>query len=113
MSDCIFCKIVNKEIPADFVFEDEELIVIKDIQPKAKFHFLIISKKHIASVNELEAGDTDLVGKMIYQGKLAAAENGFAESGYKLIVNCGKDGGQVVPHLHFHLLGGQSLAGLV
>ena len=112
-NDCIFCKIINKEIPSDFVDEDEDLVVFKDIQPKAKFHFLIVPKKHIESVNELGDEDTALVGKMIHRAKIIAKEQGFADRGYKLIFNCGEDGGQVVLHLHLHLLGGEKLGGLV
>ena len=103
----------NKEIPSDFVYEDDEMIVIKDIQPKAKFHFLIIPKKHIVSTNEIEEGDNTLVGNMIHRAKLVAGDRAFSETGYKLIFNCGKDGGQVVPHLHLHLLGGEPLSGMV
>lgn len=111
--NCIFCKIVKKEIPTEFVFEDDELVIFRDIQPKAKFHLLITPKKHILSVNEVEESDAKLIGKMVYQAKLAARELGFAESGYKLIFNCGEDGGQMVLHLHLHLLGGEKLAGTV
>jgi len=113
MPDCIFCKIIKKEIPSEVVFEDDDLVVFRDIEPKAKFHFLIVPKKHIESVNAIEEDETGLIGDMIYRAKLVAMENGFSESGYKLIFNCGRDGGQAVPHLHLHLLGGEPLGGLV
>lgn len=113
MEDCIFCRIIKGEISSEFVYEDSDMIVIKDIQPKAKFHFLVIPKKHISSNNDVRATDTGLVGKMVYQAKLMAKENGFAKSGYKLLFNCGKDGGQAVSHLHLHILGGERLNGIV
>ncbi len=112
MEDCIFCKIIKKEILSEIIFEDDEIIVFKDTRPKAKFHFLIVPKKHIESVNQIGEEDAGLAGKMIYRAKLAAKDNGFNESGYKLIFNCGKDGGQVVGHLHLHVLGGEPLGGL-
>ena len=109
MEACIFCKIIKGEIASEFVYEDRDMIVIKDIQPKAKFHFLIVPKKHISSNNAVEEVDVGLTGRMVYQAKLIAQEKGFAESGYKLIFNCGKDGGQIVSHLHLHILGGEPL----
>jgi len=112
-SDCIFCKIIKKEIPSELIYEDEDLMVFLDINPKAKFHFLIVPKKHIESINEVGKEDIMLVGKMINRAKLVAKDKGFAESGYKLVFNCGKDGGQIVPHLHLHLLGGEPLRNLV
>ena len=113
MGDCVFCKIIGREIPSEVFFEDDSMVVFKDAEPKAKFHFLVVPKKHIASVNEIEEGEASLVGKMIYRAKLVAAESGFANTGYKLIFNCGEDGGQAVGHLHLHLLGGEMLGGLV
>lgn len=113
MSDCIFCKIINKEIPSEIVFENEVAIAFKDINPKARVHVLVVPKKHIASVNVIAEADIELVGKLIYQAKLLASELDIAGSGYKLIFNCGQDGGQAVSHLHLHLLGGEPLAGIV
>jgi len=113
MEECIFCKIINKEIPSEIFFEDDDLIVFKDVKPKAKFHFLVIPKKHIKSVNEIGEDDISLAGKMICRAKLVAKENSFSESGYKLVFNCGEHGGQTVPHLHLHILGGEPLGGVL
>jgi histidine triad (HIT) family protein len=112
MADCIFCKIVRKEIPTELIHESEDFIVIKDINPQAPVHLLIISKEHIPSANELETRHQQLVGAMVLQAKELAILFGL-QAGYKLVINCGSDGGQVVPHLHIHMLGGQKLQGLV
>ena len=102
MDDCIFCKIIKKEIPGEFLHEDEYSIVIKDLYPKAKTHLLILPKKHIPSVIELEEGDEKIAGHMIKVAKDLAEKLGL--KGYKLQINVGKDGGQEVFHLHLHLL---------
>lgn len=109
MNDCVFCQIANKEIEADIVHEDGELVVFKDIHPKAPVHLLIVPKRHIASINDIGEESIDLMGKIVYQGKQMAKAQGIAESGYKLIFNCGPDGGQVIGHIHLHLLGGKKL----
>ncbi|MBU4331638.1 histidine triad nucleotide-binding protein [Patescibacteria group bacterium] len=113
MPDCIFCKIINKTIPADIVYEDDQMIAFRDINPKAKYHFLIIPKEHIPSVDEINEARIELVGSLIYRAKEMARKFGFAASGYKLVFNCGKDGGQIVDHIHLHLLGGEPLIGAV
>lgn len=107
--DCLFCKIVNKEISSEVVYEDEEILAFKDIHPAAPIHILVIPKKHISSVVELTKEDEKLVGK-IYTviNKIARQEN-FSEKGFRVIVNCGEDGGQEVGHLHFHILAGKKL----
>ena len=105
MSDCIFCKIINKEIPAEVVFEDEEVLAFKDIKPKAPTHLLIIPKKHIVSVNEIKEEDKEVVGKLFLVAKEVAEKVGVKEKGYKLAVHVGEGGGQEVFHLHVHLLG--------
>jgi len=102
MSDCIFCKINSKEIPCDLLYEDEKCSAFKDIQPKAKTHILIIPKKHIHSIAEMEEGDELIVGHLVRVAKEIAAKKGL--SGYKLNINVGKDGGQEIFHLHIHLL---------
>lgn len=103
--DCIFCKIVNKEIPADTVFEDEDVMVFRDIKPKSAVHLLIIPKKHIAGLNETEKEDKDLLGKMLLTAKEVAKKEKVADAGYRLSVNVGEGAGQEVFHLHIHLLG--------
>ncbi len=107
MEDCIFCKIINKEISSQMVYEDEEIIAFKDIQPIAPIHILVIPKKHIKSLVELEKEDEILIGKIYTVINKIAKEQGILEKGYRVMVNCGKDGGQTVPHVHFHLLGGK------
>lgn len=101
----IFCKIINKEIPSEFLHEDEKVIVIKDIAPSAPIHVLIISKEHIEGAQFLEDKHLSLIGHMVLVAKKMAEDLG-TKDGYKLIFNCGQKGGQVIPHLHLHLLGG-------
>ena len=108
-ADCLFCKIVNRELPADIVYEDDDMIAFNDISPQAPTHILIIPKKHFATVNDLTEVNIDLPGKLILRAKALASEKGIAESGYRVIVNCNPDGGQTVYHLHMHLLGGREL----
>lgn len=111
MSDCIFCRIVQGGIPAEVVFEDEALIAIRDIHPQAPTHLLFIPKVHIPSLNDLGDGHRDLMGRLMVAATKVAQDLGLGESGYRLVVNCGPDGGQTVFHLHLHLLGGASLSG--
>ncbi len=113
MKDCIFCKIVQGEIPAEVVRETADFIVIKDIEPKASVHLLLIPKVHIPSLNEVAETHILLLGKMLHAAKQLAQEFDVAKSGYKLINNCGKDAGQEVAHLHIHLLGGKKMQDLV
>lgn len=108
-NDCVFCNIVNKTIESQILFENERLIVIKDILPKAPVHLLVIPKKHIVSVGHLEMGDAPLVGEIVLVAKDMAEKFGVGETGYKLVFNVGRDGGMVVPHLHMHLLGGKNM----
>lgn len=103
--DCIFCKIVQKQLPSDIVFENERMIVITDINPKAPHHYLIIPKVHIETVNDLTEADKDLISDMVLVAKDVAKQKGI-EKGYKLVFNVGRPGGQVIFHLHLHLLGG-------
>ncbi len=107
MSDTIFSKIINKEIPADIVYEDDEILAFKDINPQAPTHILIIPKKEIPTINDVEEADAELVGKLVIRAKKIAKELGFAEEGYRLVFNCNKAGGQEVYHIHLHLLGGR------
>lgn len=109
MKTCIFCKIINKEAAADIIYQDDEIIAFKDITPVAPVHLLIISKKHIASVNNLEVDDKELVGQLFLVARKIAKEQGVSETGYRLVINIGKDAGQTVEHLHLHLIGGTKL----
>jgi histidine triad (HIT) family protein len=107
--DCIFCQIVAGEIPSDIVYQDEEVIVFPDINPKAPTHLLIIPKKHIPSLANLTEAESPLIGHMVNIANRLAKEKGMAERGYRLVVNCGEEAGQIVDHLHLHLLGGRRL----
>jgi len=104
MSDCIFCMIANKEIPSKIVYEDEQILCFHDLEPQAPVHVLIITKKHIGSLDEVLEEDQELVGHLMLKVKDIARELGL-EKGYRLVNNCGEDGLQTVKHLHFHLLG--------
>jgi len=110
--DCLFCKIVEGTIPSTKVYEDEYVYAFKDIQPQAPVHLLVIPKKHIASLNEAEPGDAELLGRVALAAQRAAKEAGLGDSGYRVLTNVGKDGGQVVFHIHFHVLGGEKLGAL-
>jgi histidine triad (HIT) family protein len=109
MTNCLFCKIVAGEIPSTKVFEDDQLIAFKDITPQAPLHVLVVPRKHIATLNDLEAADEALVGAMTRRAALIANEHGYGPSGYRTVFNCNKDGGQAVYHIHLHLLAGRSL----
>ena len=108
--DCVFCQIVASEIPADILYQDEEVIAFRDIHPVASTHLLIIPKRHIPSLTHLSEGDLPLMGHMVDIANQLAKKEGIAESGYRLVINCGREGGQLVPHLHMHLIGGRRLA---
>lgn len=103
-NDCIFCRIINKDIPADVLYEDEDYLVFKDINPSAPVHCLIIPKKHIASVNEIKEEDKEVTGGMYIVAQKVAEKLGVKRSGYKLTVNVEKGGGQEVFHIHMHFL---------
>jgi histidine triad (HIT) family protein len=109
MHDNIFLKIIRKEIPADIVYEDEEILAFRDIRPIAPVHILIIPKKPIESMANAEEEDALLIGKMFLTAKRIAEDLNISEKGYKLLIRVGKDGGQEVPHLHLHLIGGAKL----
>jgi len=104
--ECIFCKIVNGEIPTKFLYEDDILLVFKDINPHAPVHILIVPKKHIRSINDLTENDREIISHMIMVGKNIAKKESVQSSGYKLLFNVEKGGGQVIFHLHLHLIGG-------
>ena len=109
MSDCIFCRIIAGEAPAEIVYADELAIAFRDIHPVAPTHFLILPVKHIASVNDVQPEDEPLMGRLFTVARKLAAQEGIAESGYRLIVNTGAHAGQVVFHLHMHLMGGRRM----
>ena len=109
MADCIFCKIIAGEIPSSQVYHDDQVTAFRDIHPVAPTHILIVPNRHIASVNDLSKGDEQLVGRLFVTARQLAEQEGIQESGYRLIVNNGKDGGQEVPHLHLHLIGGHKM----
>ena len=107
--DCIFCKIARGEIPANKVYEDEEFVAFRDINPQAPTHILVIPKKHIESLSDVKEGDRELLGKLLWVAKKVAQELNL-KKGYRLVINTGPDGGQEVLHLHVHLLGGRAMA---
>lgn len=109
MADCIFCKIVSKEIPAEIIFETDNVLAFKDVSPLAPVHMVIIPKKHIASVNEFTIEDKDLIAELILTAQEIAKDLNISEKGYKLLFRTGSDGGQEVPHIHLHLIGGAKL----
>ena len=109
MSDCLFCKVRDGELPAEKVHDDGELFAIKDINPAAPTHLLIIPHRHIETIADLGDPDVKMVGKAYLLAADLARDGGFADSGYRVVANCNRDGGQTVFHIHFHLLGGRGL----
>ena len=107
MTDCLFCKMVSGEITPDSVYEDDDVLAFRDIDPQAPTHVLIVPKQHVATINELNPGNAELIGKMMLAAARVAQQEGFAEQGYRTLVNCNADGGQTVFHIHMHLLGGR------
>lgn len=112
MEKCLFCQIAKKNLPAKVVYEDEEVLAFDDINPKAPIHLLIIPKKHIESIRELKPEDSAVMAKMILTAQKLAKEKGIESKGYRLVINTGSDSGQVVDHLHLHLLGGKNLSAM-
>ena len=110
MSNCLFCKIVKGEIPSQKLYEDDELLAFSDINPRAPVHFLVIPKKHIPNIMEIEEEDTILLGRLMAKAQELAKEKGCAENGARFVINCKSHGGQTVDHLHCHILGGRHLA---
>ncbi|MCC2667354.1 MAG: HIT-like protein [Gammaproteobacteria bacterium] len=108
--NCLFCQIAKGEVSAEMIYQDDSVVAFNDIKPHAPQHILIIPKKHISTLNDLEAEDTQLVGHLIQTAKHLAKENNIAEDGYRLVINCNAGAGQTVFHLHLHLLGGRQLA---
>ncbi len=108
--ECIFCRIIAGEIPADIVFQDEEFIAFRDVQPQAPKHILILPKAHIVSIAQVNSEQYGFIGRLILLAKEIAESENISASGYRLAINCGADGGQAVTHLHLHLLGGRRLS---
>ncbi len=111
-TDCLFCKIANGDMDTSFFYEDELIVAFEDISPQAPVHILIIPKKHISTINELKPEDTELVGTLVLCARNIADKYGIKESGYRLLFNCNREGGQTVYHLHMHLIGGRQLGAL-
>ncbi|HJN16498.1 MAG TPA: histidine triad nucleotide-binding protein [Armatimonadota bacterium] len=109
MSDCLFCKIVAGEIPAEVVAEDDRVLAFKDINPGAPVHLLVIPKRHVANSSTVEEADEALVGHVVRVGCQVASEAGLSESGFRLVLNNGRDAGEAVNHLHLHVIGGRAL----
>jgi len=109
MNNCLFCKIIEGEIPSDKVYENEHIFAFRDIDPKAPTHVLIIPKEHIATTNDLVESHKTIIGEIMLTAKQLAEEEGVAESGYRTVFNCNNDGGQAVYHIHLHLLGGRQM----
>jgi histidine triad (HIT) family protein len=107
---CLFCKIVRREIAADVVFEDDDVLAFKDVRPAAPSHALVIPKKHLTSIHDAQAEDGALLGRMMLVAREVAEKLGLGSSGYRLVINTGPDAGQSVFHLHVHVLGGRPLA---
>lgn len=109
MKDCIFCKIINKEIPSEKVYEDENILAFEDINPKAPVHILLIPKLHFASLNEIPEEKKGLIGNLLIAAKKIAVKKKIDKKGYRIVLNTGKESGQEVSHIHFHLLGGRQM----
>lgn len=110
MAECLFCRVVRKEIPASVIYEDERLLVINDINPQAPLHALVIPKRHIASLNDLGAGDDQIVGEMVRRAAAVAREKGYADRGFRTVFNTNAEAGQTVFHIHLHVLAGRGLS---
>ncbi len=107
MEECVFCKIIRGEIPTEFVYEDEKVVAFNDLNPAAPVHILVIPKKHIPTLNDMGPEEKELIGHLTWVIKEIAREKNLHESGYRVLTNCGSGAGQVIFHLHFHLLGGK------
>jgi histidine triad (HIT) family protein len=107
--DCLFCKIIKREIPGSIIYEDDRVIAFNDIKPQAPTHVLVVPKRHIESLNELQPGDDQIVGELVRRAAAIAKERGVSASGFRVVLNTNRDGGQTVFHIHLHLLGGRSM----
>jgi len=109
VSDCLFCKILDGEIPCDKVYENDQVIAFRDVNPQAPTHILVIPRKHISTVNDLTADDKNIVGEMVLAAQTVAKQEGIEESGYRLVMNCNEGAGQTVFHIHLHIMGGRRM----
>lgn len=109
MTDCLFCKIINRQIPGSIVYEDDRVLAFDDLNPQAPTHVLVVPKRHIASLNELSVEDDQILGELVRRGAAIAKERGISEGGYRTVFNTNRDAGQSVFHIHLHLLGGRSM----
>ena len=109
MDNCLFCKMVSGEIQPDVIYEDDEVLAFRDINPQAPSHALVIPRRHISTLNDLESGDAELMGKLFLVAKTIAQQEGIADAGYRTLVNCNADGGQEVFHIHLHVMGGRRM----
>ena len=108
MSDCLFCKIISGEIPGHLVYEDKDVVAFKDIDPKAPLHLLIVPRQHIETLNDLSPTDDSVVGALVRRAAALAKQHGYSSRGYRTLLNCNRDAGQSVFHVHLHLLAGRS-----
>jgi histidine triad (HIT) family protein len=108
--DCLFCRIISRDIPAAIVYEDDRVLAFKDINPQAPIHVLVVPKQHIRSLNDLGPGDDQIVGEIVRRGAAIAQVEGVSNAGFRTVFNTNRDAGQTVPHIHLHVLGGRSLA---
>lgn len=109
MSDCLFCKMVAGDIKPDVLFENDAVLAFRDLSPQAPVHFLVIPKKHISTINDLDSADADLIGQMFLAAKTVAKQEGISDEGYRTVMNCNAGGGQSVFHIHLHVLGGRAM----
>jgi len=109
MADCLFCKIINRDIPASVLYEDDSVLAFSDVNPQAPTHILLVPKRHISSLNDLTPEDDQLVGELIRRAAAIATAHGIATSGFRTVFNTNRDAGQTVFHIHLHLLGGRSM----
>ena len=109
MSDCLFCKILDGDIPCDRVYENDQVIAFRDVNPQAPTHILVIPREHISTVNDLTAEDKSIVAEMMLAAQAIAKQEGIEESGYRLVMNCNEGAGQMVFHIHLHILGGRRM----
>lgn len=109
MDDCIFCKIVSGDIPAEIVYQNDHVVAFRDLDPQAPTHILVIPRTHIATLDDLEGKDAETVGQMVLAAAEIARQEGFSKDGYRTVLNCNNDGGQTVFHIHLHLLGGRRM----